>query len=193
MINFKKVSFIKSCPELKDRPEESFNELLFVGRSNVGKSSLINALTTSNIAYTSSKPGHTKLLNYFLIDDNFYFVDAPGYGYTRDGSRHMKNFAKMMENYFDNEHLKCVVFIVDSRHIPSVDDVEFYNFLISEKVNYIIALSKCDKLNQKGKAQILKNINSSFLNCDVSRLAYVSIKNNDSLDDLRNRITKAMI
>lgn len=193
MINFNKVSFVKSAPNLNERPEEHFNELLFVGRSNVGKSSLINALTNSKIAYTSSKPGHTKLLNYFIVDQLFYLVDAPGYGYTKDGSRNTNNFASMMDNYFDNDMLKCVVFIVDSRHMPTKDDLLFYNFLINQKVNFILVLSKCDKLNQKEKAQINKNISQAFPDFDISQMIYFSIKDIKSIEKLRNKIADKIL
>ena len=80
---FKKASFVKSVADIKDAPLDNLKEVLFVGKSNVGKSSLINALTNmKKLAFTSSNPGHTKLLNYFLIDNMFYLVDCPGYGYS---------------------------------------------------------------------------------------------------------------
>lgn len=161
MINFTKTKFIKSATSYLDKPDKDLPEVLFVGRSNVGKSSLINALVNNkNLAFTSSKPGFTKLLNYFEVDEKFYLVDAPGYGYTNSGSAHLSNFSKMMENYFENPNLKCVVFIVDSRHELSKDDVEFYNFVIENNIPFILIASKVDKLNQKEKAQMNKNISS---------------------------------
>lgn len=163
MIDFSKATFVKSAPTLKERPEEFLPEICFVGKSNVGKSSLINALTKRRqLAFTSSKPGFTKLLNYYSIDNKFYLVDAPGYGYTISGSKHLDNFAKMMETYFDNEKLKGVVFLLDSRHKMSEDDKMFYEFVTSKNISIILVLTKVDKLNQSEKAQMRKNIKEAF-------------------------------
>ena len=101
MIDFSRVQFIKSAPTIKQRPGEVLPELVFIGRSNVGKSSLINALTNQKIAKVSSKPGKTILLNYFNVDYKFYLVEAPDYGYTASGTRHLDNVATMMESYFN--------------------------------------------------------------------------------------------
>ena len=103
MINFSKAKFIKSAPTFDLRPDKTLKEVVFVGKSNVGKSSLINALVKNRgLAKTSSKPGYTKLLNYFEIDEKFYLVDAPGYGYTSSGGKLLDSFSKMMETYFSN-------------------------------------------------------------------------------------------
>ena len=108
-------------------PHKPMAEILLVGRSNVGKSSLINCLCSNkHMAKVSAKPGKTKYLNYFNVDNNFYLVDAPGYGYTASGTRHDDNFGSMMENYFENPNLKGVIFLVDSRHKPTRDDIDFY-------------------------------------------------------------------
>ena len=108
MINFLNATFIKSCPNRDERPQGQKPEVLIVGRSNVGKSSLINALTQrKKLAFTSSKPGHTRLLNYYDIDGQFYLVDAPGYGYAKGGIDLDKLFAEMMESYFADNKLYC--------------------------------------------------------------------------------------
>ena len=156
---YKKASFVKSITDINEAPSR-LPEVLFVGKSNVGKSSIINALTNnSKLAFTSKKPGHTRLLNYFLIDDSFYFVDSPGYGYSAKKDLDYEFYGDMLEKYFDNnKYLKLVVFLLDSRHMPTDDDYDFYKFLISFNYNFVIALTKCDKLNQSDKSKIYKNL-----------------------------------
>lgn len=190
MINFSKIKFIKSAPSYLEKPTKDLPEVLFVGKSNVGKSSLINALANNkNLAYTSSKPGFTKLLNYFEVDEAFYLVDAPGYGYTISGSRHLDSFSKMMENYFKNPALKCVVFIVDSRHELSEDDVDFYNFVIDNKIPFILVASKVDKLNQSEKSKMNKNIASI---CKGDEFVAISSLKKLGIEELKNKIVRAI-
>ncbi len=187
MINFINAKFIKSAPSIDEAPFEIYPEIVFVGKSNVGKSSLINALTNhKNLAFTSSKPGHTKLLNYYLIDNKFYLVDAPGYGYTSSGSQHLDNFAFMMEKYFSNPNLKAVIFLVDSRHPFSSDDIDFYNFIVEKQIKFVIALTKSDKLNQSLKAKAL----TSSKQFDKAETLLVSINNIKSIENLRSTISK---
>ena len=190
MIDFRRVDFVKSAPKLADKPERDLPEVLFVGKSNVGKSSLINALTgRKNLAYTSSKPGFTKLLNYFIIDDKFYLVDAPGYGYTASGSRDVDSFGEMMEKYFSNPHLKLVVFLVDSRHSLSKDDEDFYSFLKESHLPYVLVNTKVDKLNQKESAALRKRMKNEVM--EDNYLEVSSLKK-ETLEKLRAEITRAV-
>ena len=188
MINFNKAKFIKSAPTLAQKPEKNLKEIVFVGKSNVGKSSLINALVKNKgLAKTSSKPGYTKLLNYFEIDEKFYLVDAPGYGYTASGGKLLDSFSKMMETYFDNPSLAGVVFIVDSRHKLSKDDVEFYNFIVEKEIPFLLVASKCDKLNQSEKAAMKKHIT---IDLGIKDFVPVSVVKNIGLDEVRSQISK---
>ncbi|MFA5235986.1 MAG: ribosome biogenesis GTP-binding protein YihA/YsxC [Bacilli bacterium] len=162
MIDFGRVTFVKSAPTVKDKPGATLPEIVFVGRSNVGKSSLINALTGHVVAKVSSKPGKTVLLNYYNVDDKFYLVDAPGYGYTISGTRHVESFAAMMEDYFaDNQSLKGVVFLIDARHAPSKDDCAFHEFLINRRLPYLVVYTKADKSNQKERAAFKSALEAS--------------------------------
>ena len=151
MINFNNVTFVKSAPTRKEKPQVTKSEVLIVGKSNVGKSSLINALCNKKkMAFTSSKPGHTRLLNYYDIDNQFYLVDAPGYGYAKGGLDLDRLFAKMMESYFDNnKELKLVLILLDARRELSEDDQEIIDFVKESNVSYFIVVTKYDKVNQK--------------------------------------------
>ena len=188
MINFTKAKFIKSAPSYIERPEKNLPEIVFVGKSNVGKSSIINALVKNkHMAFTSSKPGYTKLLNYFEIDEKFYLVDAPGYGYTASGGKYLDSFANMMEVYFKNcPTLAGVVFIVDSRHKMSHDDEDFYDFIVEMGIPFVIVASKIDKLNQSEKAQMKKNIAEAFGN--YSEFVGTSIQDERTIEKLRQTL-----
>ena len=188
MINFSKAKFIKSAQTYSQKPEKNLKEIVFVGKSNVGKSSLINALVKNKgLAKTSSKPGYTKLLNYFEIDEKFYLVDAPGYGYTASGEKLLDSFSKMMETYFENPSLAGVVFIVDSRHKLSKDDIEFYNFIVEKDVPFLLVASKCDKLNQSEKAAMKKHIT---VDLGIKDFIPVSVIKNVGLEEIRSEISK---
>lgn len=190
MTYFKKAKFIKSVADVKDKPQERLNEVLFVGKSNVGKSSLINMLTNnSKLAFTSSKPGHTKLLNYYLIEDYFYFVDCPGYGYSSKKDVDYKFFGDLVENYFTNNHeLKLILFLLDSRHLPSNDDIDFFNFLQEYNYDFIIVMTKCDKLNQSQKSKINKNLKETFKSIDDIDVVLTSTVEKTGLELLKNII-----
>ena len=188
MINFAKAKFVKSAPTIAQKPEKNLKEIVFVGKSNVGKSSLINALVKNRgLAKTSSKPGYTKLLNYFEIDEKFYLVDAPGYGYTASGGKLLDSFSKMMETYFENPSLAGVIFIVDSRHKLSKDDVDFYNYIVKKGVPFLLVASKCDKLNQSEKAAMKKHIT---VDLGIKDFVPVSVVKNIGLDEVRSQISK---
>ena len=191
----KKASFSKSIVEMKDRPTEFPYEIVFVGKSNVGKSSLINAVTNNKkLAYTSSKPGHTRLLNYYRVEDRFYLVDCPGYGFSAQKGVDYAFYGKMVESYFDNnDHLKLIVFLLDSRHEPTNDDLDFYTFLKEFNYKRVICMTKCDKLNMSMKSKINKNIAAKFgkeaLNEDI---IHVSTLDKASIAKLSDYILNVM-
>ena len=192
MINFNNVTFVKSCPTRKEKPQILKPEVLIVGKSNVGKSSLINALCNKKkVAFTSSKPGHTRLLNYYDIDGAFYMVDAPGYGYAKGGLDLDRLFANMMESYFDsNKELKLVLILLDARRELSLDDQEIINFVKESNVSYFIVVTKYDKVNQKEKAALNKHLaNEGF---DKEQIFYTSSLNNDGLNLLKKGIEKSI-
>ena len=178
---FKKASFIKTVVDKKEIPSDRKKEILFVGKSNVGKSTLINSLVNNRkLAKTSSHPGHTKYLNYYLVEDKFYLVDCPGYGFSEKRGKDYKIYANLVEDYFkDNEYLKLVVFLLDSRHLPTDDDLDFYQFLLSTNYNFVICMTKCDKLNMSMKAKINKNLKEK-LNINKDEVKIFLTSNDDA-------------
>lgn len=143
-----KVDLVISAVRRSQYPTDNKPEFLLVGRSNVGKSSFINTLINrKNYARTSSNPGKTQTINFYLVNDKFYLVDAPGYGFAKLGKAKKKKFGLMMEDYLTNrENLKQVFMLVDFRHKPSSDDIMMYNFLKYYKVPVTIVATKADKV-----------------------------------------------
>lgn len=134
-------------------PTDNLPEFLLVGRSNVGKSSFINTLVErKNFAHTSSKPGKTQTLNFYLVNNSFYLVDVPGYGYASGGKMQQKKFGMMIEEYLKNRpDLKTVFLLVDYRHKPTEDDVLMYNFLKYYDLDIKVVATKYDKIGKNGR------------------------------------------
>ena len=145
-------------------PEDNKPEFLLVGRSNVGKSSFINTLVNrKNFARTSATPGKTQTLNFYLVNDNFYLVDVPGYGFASVNKDTQHKFGMMIEEYLINrENLKRVFLLVDYRHKPSEDDLLMFNFMKYYNLDVTIVATKADKLNQKEKAKSDKFLQEAF-------------------------------
>ena len=190
MINFANVNFVKSCPNRKEKPQDVKPEVLVVGKSNVGKSSLINALCDKKrLAFTSSKPGHTRLLNYYDIDKKFYIVDAPGYGYAKGGIDLDRLFAEMMDSYFsNNRELKLVLVLLDARREISNDDQEIIDYIKESGFPYFIVITKIDKVNQKEKAALNKRLKAQEFAPEC--VFYTSSLDNEGLNSLKKGIEK---
>jgi GTP-binding protein len=148
-MNLNNVSYVKGAVRLRDRPNPSRPEVVVIGRSNVGKSSLINAvLNRKNLARTSSTPGKTRLINYFNIDDLFYLVDLPGYGYIKKKDSDSISWDELLGDFLlKNSQVRLVLLLIDSRH-PELDtDSYTINWLRNNHIPFIIILTKCDKLS----------------------------------------------
>lgn len=148
-----------SAVRVSQYPEDNLPEFLMVGRSNVGKSSFINTLIhRKNFARTSSRPGKTQTLNFYLINEKFYLVDVPGYGYALTSKKTQEKFGKMIEDYLANrKNLKYVFMLVDFRHKPTKDDILMYNYLKYFNLPVTIVATKVDKIT-KGQWNKYKNI-----------------------------------
>lgn len=144
------VKLTISAVRVSQFPEDNKNEFLLVGRSNVGKSSFINTIINrKNFARTSSKPGKTQTLNFYLINDYFYLVDAPGYGFANVNKQLKNKFGLIMESYLESrDNLKMVFLLVDFRHKPTDDDIMMYNYLKHYNIPVSIICTKVDKISK---------------------------------------------
>lgn len=159
MADLRKTVFLKSIVRLSEAPTPRRPSVCLLGRSNVGKSSLINALTgRRDLAYVSNKPGRTTTLNYYDVDKTFHLIDAPGYGYAGGRTRHAEAFASMMEPYFDDPCLRLVILLLDARRGPGEDDVLLYRLLQELAIRTLIVCSKEDKLNQSERCSLKKKL-----------------------------------
>ncbi|MEF9988999.1 MAG: ribosome biogenesis GTP-binding protein YihA/YsxC [Christensenellaceae bacterium] len=144
----KKAAFFKSMKDPKDYPNGDVEEIAFAGKSNVGKSSLLNYIANnSKLAYVSKQPGKTRLINYFFINEQFYLVDLPGYGYARVSKDEKNSWAEMMRKYFDvAKNLKAIIILVDIRHNPTQDDLQMIEWAAHYKIPFLVAATKADKI-----------------------------------------------
>ena len=148
------AKFIISNTDYKLCPKENLPEYAFIGRSNVGKSSLINSITErKNLAKTSGTPGKTRLINHFLINQNWYLVDLPGYGYARTSKKKREEFEKIIQDYLSNRtSLICLFVLIDIRHKPQKIDQDFIRNLGKKSIPFVITFTKSDKIS-KNKAK----------------------------------------
>jgi len=175
-MNIHNVLFIKSASHKGQKPEPDRPEVAVVGRSNVGKSSLINAIfNRKKLAKTSATPGKTRFLNYFLIDESIYFVDLPGYGYARLSKKEKANWQKSLESYLkDNIYLKLVFLLIDARHTLLSSDAAMIDWLEHYQIPYIIILTKSDKLSRQKLDTTLKKLKGSYPARDIISFSAVN-------------------
>jgi len=188
------VKFVISAPNKNSWPIDDKKEVCFLGKSNVGKSSLLNALTNNNkMAKVSSTPGCTKLINFFDINNKYRLVDAPGYGYHKNSIASDKSFMKMMNEYInERENVVLFVLLVDSRHPLSDDDISCFNTLIETGKEIAIVATKADKLNQKMKSAYKKNIEEVFKESGDLKIFLTSSLDKRNIDSLVNYIEEIM-
>lgn len=161
---FKEQKFVKSVYSIEDIPKLRLPEVVLCGRSNVGKSSFINSLfNRKDLAKISSTPGKTRSINYYQIDNNFYLVDLPGYGYAKVSVSERKKWAKLIEDFFSNSGMiSLVIHIIDSRHKPTELDVQLNTLLKNLNLPYFFLLNKSDKLKQSEFKTSFKNLSEQF-------------------------------
>ena len=168
-MKFSKINFLKSSPNTNQCPKSNFKEIAFIGRSNVGKSSLINMLfNNKNLAKISKKPGKTKLINHFIINDTILLADLPGYGYAKLSKVETKKINEIIQDYIENrKNLTKLFLLIDIRHELIKTDLLFINYLDNLKKSFHIIFTKSDKVKSselsKKSNNYIKNIKSSYL------------------------------
>lgn len=165
MIEIKQAGFVKSADDYRDCPEAVLPEYAFIGRSNVGKSSLINMLTNQGgLAKTSSTPGKTRLINHFIINNAWYLADLPGYGYAKASKAIRSTLAPIIMNYLENrKNLLCTFLLIDIRHKPQQKDVEFMEWMGFKELPFTILFTKADKLTRTKLLQHIMDYKESLL------------------------------
>jgi GTP-binding protein len=156
-MTIKHAVYVISSPSVEQCPKPDKPEYAFIGRSNVGKSSLINMLCNRDLAKTSASPGKTKLINHFIINDEWYIADLPGYGYAKISRAQRKQWGKMIEDYLrKRKNLVNVFVLIDSRHSPQNNDLEFVNKLGAWQIPFVLLFTKADKEKPKAVERNVK-------------------------------------
>lgn len=177
-INFNKAEFILSATVPAQFVHDGLPQVAFAGRSNVGKSSVINRVVNrKNFARVGASPGKTTQINYFKIDGRLYLVDLPGYGYAKREQKEKKRWAELMDGYFNSgRDIALVVQLIDMRHAPSQDDMTMLNFLKEMNIPFVIVLTKSDKLNktetEKRRAELDKELADY---ADIRRIEFSAV------------------
>ena len=192
-INFNKVEFIRSAAAPKDFLRDGLPQLAFAGRSNVGKSSVINRLVNrKNFARVGASPGKTSQINYFRLDGGAYLVDLPGYGYARVSKAERDRWGRLMESYFASGLITLGVMIVDARHKPTADDVTMANWFYDAECPVIVVANKLDKLKKSEIEPNLQRIRETLGLREEDALAPFSAERGDGKEQLRALLLAAL-
>ena len=175
----KSSSYAVSAVREDQYPKDDLPEIALSGRSNVGKSSLINTLLNrKNLARTSSQPGKTQTLNFYLVNDEFQLVDVPGYGYARVSQKKRQEFGEMIQDYLETRpNLKGLVILIDSRHEPTKDDIAMYNYAQYLNLPILVVCTKIDKIKRSQVNKVMSRLKKNIdLNYDhVTVLTFSSV------------------
>jgi len=193
-MEIKSAEFVSSYVSYKDCPQNNIPEYAFVGRSNVGKSSLINMLLErKKLAKTSQSPGKTQLINQFIVNDNWVLTDLPGYGYAKVGKSMRKDFNKLINDYaLYRENLMCMFVLLDSRHAPQKNDLGFMKWLGENQIPFVMVFTKADKLSSSATNNNIMNYKKEMLKEweSVPDIFITSAENKNGRIELLNFIEK---
>ncbi len=189
-MEIKKAEFVISAVKKAQYPEDGRPEIAFVGRSNVGKSTLIFTLTNRRkLVKVSSTPGKTRLINFFLINENMYFVDLPGYGYAKVSKKEKENWGYIMEQYLvERDQLKKIVLLVDSRHKPTSDDINMYNWIKHYNYEVLVVGTKLDKLKRNDINKNKKIIRDTLKMDKDDKILLISSLNKEGKEEVLEQI-----
>lgn len=191
-MKIKSAEFVVSNSDVEKCPKDRLPEYAFIGRSNVGKSSLINMLMQrKNLAKTSGRPGKTQLINHFLINKNWFLVDLPGYGYARVSKSSKKTFQKFITEYFSTREQMILAFVlIDCRHEPQPIDLEFMGWLGENEIPFAIIFTKQDKLRPKALERNIEIYKAKMLETwmEMPRYFVTSASNSSGRDEVLNYI-----
>ena len=189
-----KAEFKCSSERISQVPKDDLKDIAFIGRSNVGKSSLINMLTArTGLAKVSGTPGKTRLINHFRINDAWYLVDLPGYGYAKVSQETKAKWGKMIENYLHTSaQLKCVFLLIDIRHEPSANDRDMYDWIVYNGFHPLIIATKADKINRSQLSKQVKLIRTALdLDAGTTVIPF-SAETKQGRDDIYARIDQLL-
>lgn len=192
-MNLHNVEFLISAASNRDFPKNRLPEIAFAGKSNVGKSSVINRiLNRKNFARVGEKPGKTIHVNYFTVDGKCYFVDLPGYGYAKVSQAEKERWGRLMENYFAANRINLGVLIVDARHAPTNNDITMANWFLESGCPFIVVANKLDKLKKSELEPNMKTIREDLNLPDECVIIPFSAEKGTGRDDLIKQILLAV-
>ncbi len=188
-MQYHEAEFLVSGASRAQWPDTQYPEVIFAGRSNAGKSTLINNLVNrKQLAYSGKTPGKTRLLNFFLIDNQMIFTDAPGYGYAKSDNESAKTFARIIDPYFkEREQLKAMVLVMDCRRVPNQDDIAMIEYAKHAHLAILVVLTKIDKLTRSAMLQNCTKI-ANALQVNKSVLLPYNGLNKQGIDEIWERI-----
>lgn len=188
-MNFNKAEFKTSYGSFKQIPPSEKTEIAFAGRSNVGKSSLINKIfNRKSLARVSAVPGKTATINFFSLE-NVYFVDLPGYGYAKVSKGEKQRWAELIEGYLNDDRDLALVFqLVDFRHPPTADDIMMINFLIDSGIPFVVVLTKADKLSKKQRSERREALMNELPCAEDITIIEFSAETGEGVEDIRGII-----
>ena len=190
MLIIKNSIFVKSIMDLRDRPAPSLPEFTFAGRSNVGKSSLINSLLNrKNFARVSKAPGKTRSINYYLINELFYFVDLPGYGYAKVSKTEKKKWQTAIEKYIlKNEQIRIIFILIDGLVGPQENDLQLIEWFKYNKIGFMIIVTKIDRINNNRRVQLKNTLVKNLELDERTRVILFSAKTLQGKEEILNNI-----
>ena len=192
-MNLNNAGFVLSCADMAQTPRDGLPEIAFAGKSNVGKSSVINRLLNrKNFARVGEAPGKTTHINYFKIDNKAYFVDLPGYGYAKVSQAERDRWGRLMEAYFASGHISLGIMIVDARHKPTANDITMAQWFLNSECPFVVVANKMDKLKRSEYVPNMACIRETLSLPEEVQLIPFSAEKGEGRDALLKRVLQTV-